>query len=405
MLLLPGDEADGQRSSPSACAPESPRERRPAGGHRVVRGRGAGQPGRAVGRARPRRRRPARREARRAGTEWWWRAAGARPRDAYVVEDLEHETARRAALAVAVATLEVRDRCTAEHSDDVLTLCESIGRELGFDDPELERLMAGAQLHDVGKVAVPSEILNKPGPLDDRGVGRDPRAHRDRRADPALRARDGRGRDDRPPLARALGRPRLPGRPRGRADPARQSRDPVRRRVPRDPRRTAPTAPAGRPPRRSTRSAQRPARSSTPGSSKRWCVWRTASAPATPAACRFPAGSGSPHCSRCSRSAAAALSPPSPRCARRSARFSARAPGPAMSSPARPRRSSASARSAICSASPRHGRPPQGRAGGAAVGRHARGSPLGSLAGLRCRSRRGRGRVRRRPGDEPPTRR
>lgn len=86
---------------------------------------------------------------------------------AYVVEELEHETARRAALALAVATLEVRDANTAEHSDDVLTLCESVGRDLGFDGAELERLMAGAQLHDVGKVAVPSEILNKPGPLTD----------------------------------------------------------------------------------------------------------------------------------------------------------------------------------------------------------------------------------------------
>jgi diguanylate cyclase (GGDEF)-like protein/putative nucleotidyltransferase with HDIG domain len=86
---------------------------------------------------------------------------------AYLVEELEHETARRAALALAVATLEVRDRNTADHSDDVLTLCESIGLELGFQGRELECLMAGAQLHDVGKVAVPSEILNKPGPLND----------------------------------------------------------------------------------------------------------------------------------------------------------------------------------------------------------------------------------------------
>ncbi|MEA2387135.1 MAG: hypothetical protein QOJ22_1309 [Thermoleophilaceae bacterium] len=85
---------------------------------------------------------------------------------AYLVEEMEHETARRAALALALATLEVRDHDTAEHSDDVLTLCESIGRELGFAGRELERLMAGAQLHDVGKVAVPSAILNKPGPLD-----------------------------------------------------------------------------------------------------------------------------------------------------------------------------------------------------------------------------------------------
>ena len=85
----------------------------------------------------------------------------------YLVEELEQETARRAALALAMATLEERDPATADHSDDVLTLCESVGRHLKLDAAELEKLVAGAQLHDVGKVAVPSEILNKPGPLTD----------------------------------------------------------------------------------------------------------------------------------------------------------------------------------------------------------------------------------------------
>ena len=59
----------------------------------------------------------------------------------------------------------MRDTDTAEHSDDVLTLCEAVGRRLDFDDYALQHLMAGAQLHDVGKVAIPSAILNKPGAL------------------------------------------------------------------------------------------------------------------------------------------------------------------------------------------------------------------------------------------------
>jgi diguanylate cyclase (GGDEF)-like protein len=83
----------------------------------------------------------------------------------YLVEDLEHETARRAAMALAVATLEVRDTDTAHHSDDVVTLCEALGRRLDLDDHALKHLRAGAQLHDVGKVAVPSSILNKPNAL------------------------------------------------------------------------------------------------------------------------------------------------------------------------------------------------------------------------------------------------
>src|SRR6185436_16270780 len=76
-------------------------------------------------------------------------------------------TARRAALAMAVASLEARDRGTAAHSEDVVTLCESIGTRLGLSDEQLDRLAATAQLHDVGKLAMPTEILNKPGPLDD----------------------------------------------------------------------------------------------------------------------------------------------------------------------------------------------------------------------------------------------
>ena len=76
-------------------------------------------------------------------------------------------TARRAALAVAVASLEARDRATAAHSEDVVTLCESIGSRLGLTDEQLDRLLAAAQLHDVGKLAMPTEILDKPGPLDD----------------------------------------------------------------------------------------------------------------------------------------------------------------------------------------------------------------------------------------------
>ena len=106
------------------------------------------------------------REAKRAGRNRV--VAAGRPDPAvspYLVGELESETARRAALALAVATLQVRDRETADHSDDVLTLCEAIGRRLDFDERALQHLKAGAQLHDVGKVAVPLAILNKPGPL------------------------------------------------------------------------------------------------------------------------------------------------------------------------------------------------------------------------------------------------
>ena len=84
-----------------------------------------------------------------------------------LVGELEHATARRAAMALAMATLTARDRGTAQHSDDVLSLCDAIGRRLGFDEQMLELLVAGAQLHDVGKVAMPLAIINKPTALTD----------------------------------------------------------------------------------------------------------------------------------------------------------------------------------------------------------------------------------------------
>jgi hypothetical protein len=84
-----------------------------------------------------------------------------------LVAELELETARRAAAAVAMAALETRDESTAEHCDDVLTLCDGIGRRLGFSDRMQKQLLAGAQLHDIGKVGIPLSILNKSGPLTD----------------------------------------------------------------------------------------------------------------------------------------------------------------------------------------------------------------------------------------------
>jgi diguanylate cyclase (GGDEF)-like protein/PAS domain S-box-containing protein len=53
------------------------------------------------------------------------------------------------------------------HLDEVSGLCEAVGRRLGLPDDEIAPLLQAACLHDVGKAAVPDEILHKPGPLDD----------------------------------------------------------------------------------------------------------------------------------------------------------------------------------------------------------------------------------------------
>jgi putative nucleotidyltransferase with HDIG domain len=58
-----------------------------------------------------------------------------------------------------------RDPYIAEHQRRVTRLSLAIGRELGLDDERLEALHTAALLHDIGKVAVPAEILSKPSRL------------------------------------------------------------------------------------------------------------------------------------------------------------------------------------------------------------------------------------------------
>ena len=53
------------------------------------------------------------------------------------------------------------------HTEGVAELALAVGQELGIEGQALEDLYRAAQLHDVGKLAVPDVILHKPGALDD----------------------------------------------------------------------------------------------------------------------------------------------------------------------------------------------------------------------------------------------
>lgn len=66
-----------------------------------------------------------------------------------------------------VKVIEVKDPYTRGHADRVATLSEAVAGELGFDYDTRRVTRYAAVLHDVGKVAIPSEIINKPGALDD----------------------------------------------------------------------------------------------------------------------------------------------------------------------------------------------------------------------------------------------
>ncbi|MGO8868878.1 MAG: HD domain-containing phosphohydrolase [Alphaproteobacteria bacterium] len=62
-------------------------------------------------------------------------------------------------------TIQRRDAYTAGHQRQVANLSIEIGRRLGLDNERLEGLYLGALVHDVGKVAVPAELLTKPTAL------------------------------------------------------------------------------------------------------------------------------------------------------------------------------------------------------------------------------------------------
>ena len=64
-----------------------------------------------------------------------------------------------------ISAVEKRDLYTAGHQKRVAKLSLAIGNELGFSADKLEGLQIAAQLHDIGKISIPSEILSKPGKI------------------------------------------------------------------------------------------------------------------------------------------------------------------------------------------------------------------------------------------------
>ncbi len=63
------------------------------------------------------------------------------------------------------ATIDARDGYTHRHSERVAALTAQLGLEMGLSESERQTAELSALLHDVGKIAVPDSILNKPGRL------------------------------------------------------------------------------------------------------------------------------------------------------------------------------------------------------------------------------------------------
>lgn len=78
---------------------------------------------------------------------------------------LELKAAHESAVRVFVRAIEAKDHYTAGHSERVAKYARYIGDELGFRPGRMEHLHYAALMHDIGKLAVPSALLNKPGKL------------------------------------------------------------------------------------------------------------------------------------------------------------------------------------------------------------------------------------------------
>jgi diguanylate cyclase (GGDEF)-like protein/putative nucleotidyltransferase with HDIG domain len=71
----------------------------------------------------------------------------------------------RTAVAALAAAIDARDNYTLSHSDEVVGLACEVARRLGLPPAEVAKVRDGAMLHDIGKIAIPNEILYKSGPL------------------------------------------------------------------------------------------------------------------------------------------------------------------------------------------------------------------------------------------------
>jgi diguanylate cyclase (GGDEF)-like protein/putative nucleotidyltransferase with HDIG domain len=68
---------------------------------------------------------------------------------------------------VLLAVLQEHSGSLADHGDAVAKLSAATARRLGLTDADVETVALAARLHDVGKLAMPAGIVNKPGPLND----------------------------------------------------------------------------------------------------------------------------------------------------------------------------------------------------------------------------------------------
>lgn len=84
-----------------------------------------------------------------------------------VVEEIADSVLRHPGALISIARLKTADDYTYMHSVAVCALMVALSRQLGLKDKEMREAGLAGLLHDIGKMAVPPSILNKPGKLSD----------------------------------------------------------------------------------------------------------------------------------------------------------------------------------------------------------------------------------------------
>jgi putative nucleotidyltransferase with HDIG domain len=95
----------------------------------------------------------------------WLAGKNRRLLDRVQAQQLQLEQDFERTVASLAAAIEAKDPTTEGHVQRVAQLSVLVGRRLGLGEAKLRILRYGAMLHDVGKIGVPEEILNKPGDL------------------------------------------------------------------------------------------------------------------------------------------------------------------------------------------------------------------------------------------------
>lgn len=68
-------------------------------------------------------------------------------------------------LSVLMAALAEKDLTTTGHTKRVVQMCRKVADRINLDENRKNRLMLLAEVHDLGKIAIPDKILKKPGKL------------------------------------------------------------------------------------------------------------------------------------------------------------------------------------------------------------------------------------------------